>query len=303
MFKNITHDCQYVFEWHTDIVCKESYEDDSGTACQIMFEAAKANVNLKPLHRPEGYTVKFNSKEYKINVCGPACSNQTGVCTTDDEDSYGMSSKSELTWDYDLLKLTYYGGSSCDGALSGQKTTSIFFECDMKAGYGKPVPHDLMQALHKCMALFTWKTNVTCIEGIYSGDVSSEAATVQPAVPGPSSSSETVTVQPTVSLLNDSSSQNSSAESYKNPEKDAPSATATALASVLIISGIVFVVVLVLFKSQRGQRILASARRLFGIQGYSNIGLHTENSTLLQTTSSSSRVFRVDESDDDLLRV
>lgn len=291
VFKKITHDCQYLFEWRTDLICKESYEDELGTACQIKFEAAKTNINLKPLQRPGGYSVNFGDKEYKINVCAAACNNQSGVCTTDG-DSYGMSHKSELKWDYDALKLTYYGGSPCNGSLSGHKTTSIYFECEMNAGYGEPVAHESMQVLHKCMAIFTWKTNITCIEGIYNPEADTD--------------STPVTVKPTTNASvtnNSAANQSSDADSQKTPE-EAPhhSMTSTVLASVLVVSGVVFVIVLVLFKSQRGQRVVASARRLFGIRGYNNIGLHTENSTLLGTTSST-RVFRVDDSDDDLLRV
>lgn len=282
----VTHDCQYQFEWPTALVCEDSdSEPDSGPVCQIKFDAAKANVDLKPLQRSEGYIVNFKDKEYKVNVCGPAC-NDSGVCTTDGE-KYGQSNKSELEWDYDQLKLTYYGGDPCDGALSGYKTTSIYFECNMKAGFGHPVADDLMESL-ECMTVFRWETNVTCIECIYDCD--------KETVPE-------VTRKPSVTDISDHSSKNhsDSANTQEKLENKPYSAVSAIIGSVLIISGIILVAVLILVKSERRRHVMLSARRLFGIRGYNANGQpRTEHSTLLGTTYSV-KVFKVDDSDDDLL--
>lgn len=282
IYKMVTHDCQYQFEWPTAHVC-EDFERGRESVCQIMFPAAKTNINLKPLQRSEGYIVNFKGKEYKVNVCGPAC-NESGVCTSDG-DSYGQSNKSELKWDYDQLKLTYYGGDPCVGALSGYKTTSIYFECDMKAGFGHPVADNVMESL-QCMTVFRWHTNLTCIEGIYNYDN-------QDNVPD-------VTKKPSVT---DDSTENHSDNipSKEKQEAKAYSSVPAIVGSVLIISGIIFVAVLILFKSERRRHVVASARRLFGIRGYRYNGqTRVEGSTLLGFTSSKG-VFKVDDSDDDLL--
>nr|XP_045597766.1 LOW QUALITY PROTEIN: cation-independent mannose-6-phosphate receptor-like [Procambarus clarkii] len=288
VFKILTHDCQYQFEWRTALVCEESViEADSGPVCQIKFDAAKTNIDLKPLQQEAGYKVPFKGKIFNVNVCGPVCE-KSGVCTADG-DSYGLVNKSELKWDYNQLKLTYYGGSACVEALSGFKTTSIYFECDMSAGFGHPSADDLMKTLD-CLAVFRWKTNLTCIEGIYN-----PGSGIVPDIADKSLGNEDNN-----NIFKDESGTGSTQKS----KVDKPySAVSTVIASVLVISGIVFVAVLLLFKSERGQRVVTSARRLFGIRGYTNIGQpRSENSTLLGTTSSV-RVFRVDDSDDDLLRV
>nr|XP_053644748.1 cation-independent mannose-6-phosphate receptor-like isoform X1 [Cherax quadricarinatus] len=307
VFKNRTHDCQYQFEWRTSLVCEKSVtKPDTGPVCQIKFDAAKANIDLTPLQRKIGYSVKFGNKIYKINICGPVCQ-ESGVCTSDG-DSYGLINKSELKWDYDQLKLTYYGGTSCVGALSGHKTTSIYFECDMSAGFGYPVADDLMESLD-CLAVFRWKTNITCIEAIYNNGNTDMVldATEKPAVHNTGTTDIVPGVKERPSITDDNMDNVKNDSGTSNPQKSKVmkpfSATSAVIASVLVISGIVFVAVLILFKSERGQHVVASARRLFGIRGYTNIGQpRSENSTLLGTTSSV-RVFRVDDSDDDLLRV
>ena len=289
VFKEITHDCQYMFEWRTSVVCDE-HEDlpDSGAVCQIMFEAAKTNVDLKPLYKAGGYDVKFGNKAYKVNVCGSAC-NDSGVCTPSGE-SYGLFGKSFLKWDYDSLKLSYYEGDACQGSLSGHKTTAVFFKCDMEAGFGAPVADDVMDHL-QCMAVFVWKTNVTCIEGIYSTDSPSYV----PSSPSVSNATGTGEGE------KDSTSSGNVSPDTSNGQQETPHSSVIGIvATVIVVSGIVFVIILVLFKSRPGKRVLGSARRLLGLKGYSDITQsQTESSTLLGTT----RVFRVDDSDDDLLRI
>ncbi|XP_042211767.1 cation-independent mannose-6-phosphate receptor-like isoform X2 [Homarus americanus] len=258
VFKKMTHDCQYLFEWSTSLVCEDSHiAPDPGPVCQIKYDAAKTNVDLKPLRQSEGYTVNFGNKIYKINVCGPACNQSQGVCTSDG-DNYGLSNKSELKWDYDQLKLTYYGGSPCNEALSGFKTTSIYFECDMNAGFGHPVADRFMEIIH-CVAIFRWKTNVTCIEGIYGT--------------GNDENVPDVTEKPSINDGTDNSSKNQSGAAVpQKSEVDKPYSALTAVvASLLVVSGTVFVAVLILFKSERGQRVVASARRLFGIRGHTTL--------------------------------
>lgn len=284
IFKEVTHDCQYQFEWETSHVCEHTEEPDMGPVCQIRYDDAKANVDLKPLQRPDGYNVSFGGKEYKINVCGPAC-DQSGVCTSDGS-SYGLVNKSELMWDYELLKLTYYNGDACPYALSGHKTTSIYFECDMSAGYGKPVADKLMDDIH-CIAIFAWKTNITCLQSIYDNGDSS--ATTEQASTGNGDEKADGDLTP--------------GKQTSTNDEDTTSTMTTVVASVIVVCGLIFVAVLILFKSVRGQRVVAAARRIIGVRGYINVGqTHTDSSALLGTTTSA-RIYRVDDSDDEPLRV
>lgn len=280
VFKEMTHDCQYQFEWHTSVVCDTpSKIEDSGPQCQIRFDDAKTNIDLRPLYRHEGYQVNFGNKTFTVNVCGSAC-NTSGSCTSDG-DSYGLSNKSVLQWEYGQLSLKYYGGSICNGSVPGKKSSSIFFECDMSKGYGFPVADELMESLH-CEAVFTWKTNVTCIEGIYATEYT-------PPV--------------NVSSVNNTAGQSSYSSDGVKDKTSAQTSVSAVVSSILVVSGTVFVVALFLIKTRRGNHILASARRLFGVRGYVRSDQpHVENSTLLGT-SSSIRIFKVDDSDDDLLRV
>ncbi|XP_068221483.1 cation-independent mannose-6-phosphate receptor isoform X2 [Palaemon carinicauda] len=296
VFKEITHDCQYIFEWKTSVVCNKSEEiPDSGPVCQIMYKAAKTNVDLKPLQKSGGYEVKHGNKLFKVNVCGPACS-ESSVCTTSNE-TYGSYKKSTLSWDFDKLKLSYFGGDSCSGALTGQKSSVIFFSCDMTAGFGVPVADDIMD-MTQCKAVFTWKTNVTCIEGIYKTDAPN---TVAPPVILPSSSTESNKTDAGKGSSENNSSVVPSADTQKKEEEPSHTDVTGVIATILVVSGIIFVIVLVLFKSERGQRVLSSARRLIGMKGYTDITQRpAESSSLIGSTS---RVFRVDDSDDDLLRV
>lgn len=280
VFKEVTQDCQYQFEWRTSVACYMTFkEEDSGPQCQIRYDKAKTNIDLKPLYRPEGYHVQFGSKNFTVNVCGPACNN-SGTCSSDG-DSYGLSNKSELDWEYKHLKLTYFGGSQCAEALTGHKTTVVFFECDMSAGFGVPVPDDFMEN-QKCQATFNWKTNVTCIEGIYA----------------------TEDTPISTSTSNSTVEQNIPSKSSLNDNTNATSSTATAvIGTILVVCGLVLVVALVLIKSKHGNRIVAATRRLFGIHGYGHARqAQFENSTLLGETNSI-RIFKRDDSDDDLLRV
>lgn len=296
-YKNVTHDCQYLFEWRTALACENRQDvPDSGPVCQIQFNAAKTNVNLKPLNRPEGYSVKFEDEEYKINVCGAACG-ESGVCTSDGT-SFGLSSKSDLNWDYDKLKLMYYGGDSCSDALSGQRTTIIYFSCNMSVGLGYPVPDPIMRDL-ECVAIFNWETNLTCIEAIYNMDDSSDSKPINsdPVIPdNESHEAEKPSAE-------EGNSDSPSADQQQTEPESAYSTVSAAISSVLIVTGIIFVIILVLFKSERGQQVVSSARRFFGMRGYSNITQsRMENSSLI-SPSSYARVYRVDESDDDLLNV
>uniref|UniRef100_A0A2P2ICE8 Autophagy-related protein 27 n=1 Tax=Hirondellea gigas TaxID=1518452 RepID=A0A2P2ICE8_9CRUS len=196
-FVTFTHDCQYQFEWRTYIVCsplpRDTGDDGDGpTACHIRHDTAKTNLDLTPLYKQDGYRVPFppQNKVYHLNICGSVCGS-SGVCT-DSGENFGQSNISQFKWDDGELKLLYYGGDTCPSGLSGHRTSSIFFECDMNAGYGRPEPDSLMEDL-ECMAIFTWKTNITCLEAIY-GDVSTTAtttilssSTVAPFIPANSS--------------------------------------------------------------------------------------------------------------------
>ncbi|CAL4060201.1 unnamed protein product [Meganyctiphanes norvegica] len=298
-----TDDCQYQFEWKTSLVCPdEEPVPDNGLQCTIPYEAAQTNIDLHPLNRPDGYKVVHGQRTFIINVCGqaPGCDEGSGVCTSD-EKSYGSSTRSDLRWDYDELKLSYYGGGTCDGALSGHRTTTIWFECDMSAGYGLPVADDFMNTLD-CIAAFRWKTNVTCMEAIYGGGSghgqgSTQAPVVIPSEPSDNHPSEpAVPVNPEPEIPSPAEAAN---HTQSPAEAQGSSSVLTVVAIFVTIFGLLFVAVLLLVKTTRGQYIMATTKRIFGIKGYSSIH---ENSTLLGN-SYNSRVFRVDESDDDLLRV
>lgn len=300
-----TDDCQYQFEWKTSLACEDKEpepEPDNKVQCTIPYKTSQGNLDLHPLNRNEGYKVVHGQQTFTINVCGeaPGCDG-SGVCTTN-HTSYGLSSKSDLRWDYDEVKLTYYGGGSCDGALSGHRTTTIWFECDMSAGYGSPVADDFMSTLD-CIAAFRWKTNVTCMEAINGGGSKHNQATTQaPAVIPikPSEPEKPVEPEPEPEPEPESSSHADAANHTQSPvPEEGNSSVLTVVAVFVTIFGLLFVAGLLLVKTHRGQYIMNNTKRIFGIKGYSSM---RENSTLLGNNYNS-RVFRVDESDDDLLRV
>ncbi|XP_018019432.1 cation-independent mannose-6-phosphate receptor isoform X2 [Hyalella azteca] len=168
-FVTVTDDCQYKFEWRTIFVCPPASltpKDTDNSSCQIRHEPGKANLDLSSLRKDRGYIVPFRGESYLVNVCGSVCG-ESGVCTDSTQISYGLSDLFQFKWDLGKLKLVYYGGESCASSLSGKRSSTIFFECDMSAGFGHPEADPLMEDL-ECMAAFTWKTNVTCLEAMYA---------------------------------------------------------------------------------------------------------------------------------------
>ena len=291
-FVEETDDCTYLFDWYTSLACPPPDPfHDTGLQCLIRFNKAKTNIDLSALKKEEGYEVKFENQVFKINVCGYAC-NDSGVCTEDGK-SYGKATNSELFWDYDELQLNYYNGDDCPMALSNKKTTKIFFICDMSAGFGSPTPDPLMRDL-SCMAIFDWRTNLTCLEGFYE-DYTPTTTTTTTVRPRP----KPITVSPFIKTTTAPSVEEKSSSS--SSEQSSSSAAHSAIITLVVLLCLVATVVLVLYKSNRGHRMLTRIKNSFRNTGYlrSNRS-RNENVTLLATTT---RTFRVDESDDDLLGV
>lgn len=270
-------------------------------ACRIRHDEAKTNIQLSPLFRPQGYTSNFQGRIFLLNVCGSVC-NSSGVCTDDTQESYGLSEQSQFEWKFESLKLTYYGGDTCSSGLTGKKTSSIFFECDMSAGYGHPVPDSVMEDL-ECKAVFTWRTNITCLEAIYS-------TTTTTAIPVPQPSS-TTTLSPGTTTVpsNSTPSSNNSSKSGDDSSAEANSESQsggmpTAVVWLLSLMLVVMVVggVLFLVRSGMADRIVNRVKMAGATTRYSSRwSVATENANLL-TNNIDSRLFNV-HADDELLTV
>ncbi|KAF2365181.1 Cation-independent mannose-6-phosphate receptor [Trinorchestia longiramus] len=261
-FVRVTDDCQYVFEWRTVFVCHRDAVNSS--SCQTRHEPGKANLDLSALYKKEGYMVPFNGKMYLVNVCGSVCGN-SGVCT-ESQESYGLSDSSHFKWDYNVLRLTYFSEESCYSALSGKRSSSIFFECDMSAGYGRPEADDLMEEL-PCMAVFTWKTNITCLESVYRDSPENSATSTESSIViNPTKSSHEVTVAPiittsTIPFTNDTSSSRSMDPTTANsPEWNTGLSPGTAVLITLFVLGAVAAVLFYVVKLGLVHRLINRAK-------------------------------------------
>lgn len=278
----VVNECQYQFEWRTSAVCpplkNEEEVADSGQ-CQIAYEVAKTNVDLSPLRREKPYNVTHEAASFLLNMCGAsACENGVAVCTPEGT-NYGKSSQSQLQWDHDdLLMLTFYGGSSCEGSLSGTRSTRIFFVCDLNAGLGTPRLDPASDDLH-CTAVFNWHTNLTCLEALY------------PEPPSPNDS-------PIATAKPRNDSQAPSSQSQEGDQDDSSQHTwLSALIAGVVLTGVVAAFVFVVGRSSFGRRLYARAKRTFARKGYASAA---ESDTLLH--GETAFVYRVDE-DEQVLRV
>ena len=102
---------------------------------------------------------------FHINVCGEVCRN-SGICTAGNQD-YGKASPYKLDWTMGMLKMEYLDGDICDEAPNKKKSSSIYFICDEKAGFGYPEYYTVSDTFI-CRAVFHWTTNVTCSRMISS---------------------------------------------------------------------------------------------------------------------------------------
>lgn len=303
-FVEETEDCQFIFEWHTVYVCNVISPDSSGdgnSACHIRHEPAKTNVDLSPLHKKDGYRVPFHGKIYRLNVCGSVC-DQSGVCS-DTQESYGLASLSQFKWDYGKLKVVYYGGDSCASSLSGKKTSTIYFECDMNAGLGHPEADPLMEDL-SCSALFNWKTNATCLETVYATDVSDVPTTT-------TTTTSTTTVVPFVTTSTVAPESNKTAASSKDDsiaeESHGLPTIVTIFLSLLLIVGVVGGIFYII-RSGMAHRIINRVKVSSATPRYSSrFSAANENANLL-TSNQNSRLYNntaapLPDEDDDLLAV
>ena len=173
-FNEFSHDCQYSFTWRTSLVCPND-ETESISSCSIEHNRDwKVRVELSRLFKPNGYRVPFHDKVFFINVCGSVC-NLSSVCT-DKGASYGGSTLSLLRWMGNTLQLMYFGGDTCRKSVSGKRTTTIHFICDENAGFGTPEADSVMSDL-ECMAVFNWKTNLTCLEALQDSSTTTISST------------------------------------------------------------------------------------------------------------------------------
>lgn len=293
-FQEITHDCQYKFVWRTSLVCPTPAMSPDADACHVRHNEAKTNIQLSPLFRPEGYQVEFKGKIYFVNVCGPVCMT-SGVCTDADE-SYGLSKQSQFTWESGKLILNYYGGDSCSYALTRKKTTSIYFECNMSAGYGHPRADSIMEELD-CMAVFVWPNNITCLESIY-GPTTTTTTTTTTSSPG----------EPPVPYTTAPSATNSSSSSGKISGDTSPSegGLSGGVTAMLVMLALVVVgcVVAFLVRSGHGARLVNRVKMATVTTHYSSRWSAANENANLITTNHGSRLYNQhDDGDEAMLTV
>lgn len=298
-FKTLTHDCQYQLEWRTELSCDPlppTTETDASPVCHVRHDKAKANIDLSPLYRRNGYQVPFNGKVYYVNVCGPACNSSSGVCT-DTGESYGLFDISQFKWDLGMLKLIYYGGDSCN-SLSGKKTSRIFFECDLSAGHGHPEADQLMEELF-CMAVFNWKTNLTCLETVYGSSTSTTTSTTPIPAPVTSKSNGANDTGAEAAVID-------GRDSTSNGGGGLPTAAAVVVALMVVtamIGGVMWAV-----RSGLANRLINRAKMATATPRYSSRWTAANENANLLTNNQNSRLYnnvgqQLQEDDDDMITV
>ncbi|KAB7506987.1 Cation-independent mannose-6-phosphate receptor [Armadillidium nasatum] len=239
-----TGDCQIHFEWQTSLVCPPPVEEGQ---CQIAFEAAKTNIDLIPLKSKGPYRVTYLDNVFLLNVCGGiVCDNSSAVCDSEGK-SYGHTSQAKLRWENNALVLAFYGGDPCKEAFTGVRSTRIFFQCNPDSGLGFPEVDPIMHDL-TCMAIFTWKTNLTCLESLY------KSPETRPSVPERTQSTTT------------SNSTHYSPPEPQTIQDDTDMSEHTwisVLISVLVMASVVAASVYVVGRSSQGRRWYARAKRTF----------------------------------------
>lgn len=168
---SIVHDCHYTFVLRTALVCQTP-----ATQCSVWFPSERRAVTLAAL--PRASIVTHNSRgtieKFWISLCelrtDSPCSTSAdaGVCATFGNNqgvSLGKLDGARPNPEGNsLITLVYSNGDECPGNSegSGPASSSIKFECDKRAGFGRPEFLEGPTSRISCTFKFRWKTCLVC---------------------------------------------------------------------------------------------------------------------------------------------
>ncbi|XP_069961965.1 cation-independent mannose-6-phosphate receptor [Bactrocera oleae] len=179
--------CQLLIHFQTPLACHEQI------ACKVKVYVEHSEdgtgeevVDLTPLiSATDNYEAEINnasiteqqvpkSTKFFLNVCRPlvpkfglGCTGGSAACmakvdsssaTPEEEKSLGFPMASLVAYNRTVAELRYLRGSICPTDSKSELSSSIKFNCDMRAGLGKPI----LQTITDCHYEFQWTTNVIC---------------------------------------------------------------------------------------------------------------------------------------------
>ena len=293
---DFTHDCQYKFVWRTSLVCPKALPGP--TSCSIAHNKDKANVELSALYRDGGHRVAHGNAVFLLNVCGTVC-NSSGVCTESGV-SYGQNTHSVLKWMGNELKLMYFGGDNCLGSISGKRTAAIYFTCDMDAGFGTPEVDPITVDV-ECMAVFTWKTNLTCVEALYGITKSSTTTTTTTTT----STTTTPTIPTTTSNTNTSDHLQPSAEKSSSGSGSGSGSGAGTAVTVLVVLMVLTLVAVGVVGWRAGYitRLINRAKMATATRYSSRWSSSDNENTSFISSSQTSRFYNNADGDEEMISV
>uniref|UniRef100_A0A0K8ULD3 Cation-independent mannose-6-phosphate receptor n=1 Tax=Bactrocera latifrons TaxID=174628 RepID=A0A0K8ULD3_BACLA len=179
--------CQLLIHFQTPLACHEQI------ACKVKVYVEHSEdgtgeevVDLTPLiSTTDNYEAEINnasiteqqvpkSTKFFLNVCRPlvpkfglGCTGGSAACmakvdsssaTPEEEKSLGFPMASLVAYNRTVAELRYLRGSICPTDNKTELSSSLIFNCDMRAGRGKLI----LQAIIDCHYEFQWTTNVIC---------------------------------------------------------------------------------------------------------------------------------------------
>ncbi|KAL8573519.1 hypothetical protein ACOMHN_047790 [Nucella lapillus] len=179
---DVTASCMYVFEWQTNVVCRDDAVEKETANCSYYDHRTNHHFDLSILKDVQQIDSPQGGK-ISIQACGSLPSNLSASCQGAavclqgsknggasvglHDGSYGSGSTGKFQMDGERLKLSFSHGQKCPhgvapaksgSAEEGTASTNILFECDHSAGNGQPeaLPH------LSCELNFKWRTSLIC---------------------------------------------------------------------------------------------------------------------------------------------
>ncbi|XP_069700006.1 cation-independent mannose-6-phosphate receptor isoform X2 [Periplaneta americana] len=133
-FKEITHDCTYIFIWKTNVTCKPYSKNVSVTKdqCVVLNEQMNTSIDLKSLRHGE-LQVRGESRNYSLDLCNP----KVGVWSSDR--MYGKLTSVMFDYQQQQMHLLFTGGiCTSDQCLpTDHFRAEVQLNCNLEAGAGE----------------------------------------------------------------------------------------------------------------------------------------------------------------------
>ncbi|XP_017849465.1 cation-independent mannose-6-phosphate receptor isoform X2 [Drosophila busckii] len=174
--------CQLIIQYQTKYACQQQidcrqkvYNEDS---IEELFDLtplinAKDNYEARVELPAEQLKELPKATKFFLNVCRPlvpkyqlGCAGGSSACMAkmsangapEEEHSLGFPMISLSVFNRTDAELLYPKGDPCPSDKSLKLTSSIHFKCNMRAGRGQPVLHEM----DKCYYRFDWATSLIC---------------------------------------------------------------------------------------------------------------------------------------------